>query len=90
MDDAQKKELYYGKLLFKEGGEPQEKFKDYPGIQHLAGLVDYKSSRLDHWHVFELGGTTLSKSMFDIKGEFYKGERIYGVESYLYLANDFR
>ena len=27
-----------------------------------------------------MGGTTLSKSLFDIKGEFYKGERIYGVK----------
>ena len=28
----------------------------------------------------ELGGATLSKLIFEIKGEFYKGERVYGVK----------
>ena len=32
----------------------------------------------------ELGGSTLSKLIFEIKGEFYKGERVYGVR-FLYL-----
>jgi Protein kinase domain. len=44
---------------------------------------------MDYFHVFELGGTTLSKLLFDIKGEFYKGERIYGVK-HLELYKRFR
>jgi hypothetical protein len=32
MDESQKKELKYGQFFFKTGGEPQEKFKNYPGL----------------------------------------------------------
>ena len=32
------------------------------------------------WLVYELGGRSLSKSMFDIRGEFFKSERIYYIE----------
>jgi len=29
--DAKRNDIYYGQLLFKEGGEPREEFKSYPG-----------------------------------------------------------
>jgi len=49
------------------------------GIQNIASFIEYRSTKLDDWHISELGGKTLSKLMFDIKGEFFKGERIYRV-----------
>jgi hypothetical protein len=33
----------------------------------------------DKWLVYQLGGHSLSKECFDIKGEFFNGERIYKV-----------
>lgn len=30
--DSQKKELYFGQLLFNKGGEPRDELKRYPGI----------------------------------------------------------
>lgn len=32
MNDSQKKELYYGQLLFEEGGKPRSEFGMYEGI----------------------------------------------------------
>ena len=34
---------------------------------------------MDMWLVFEIGGSSLSKSLYDLKGEFFKGERVYSV-----------
>jgi len=33
------------------------------------------------WMVFELGGHTLSKLLYEMKGEFFKGERVYQVKT---------
>ena len=49
------------------------------GISNIIKFIDCIETTLDLWMVFELGGATLSKSLFEIKGEFVKGERIYGV-----------
>lgn len=40
-------------------------------------MLEFKITEKDAWVVFELGGTTLTKSLSEIKGEFFKGERIY-------------
>jgi len=29
--EAKKNDLFYGQLLFKEGGEPRDEFKNFPG-----------------------------------------------------------
>lgn len=34
----------------------------------------------DNWLVYEVGSSALSKHLFDVKGEFHGGERIYGVK----------
>ena len=39
--------------------------------------MDCYTSSKDHWLIYEVGGKSLSKMLFDIRGEFYKGERIY-------------
>lgn len=50
-----------------------------PGVRHIAKFVKKIEDRHDLWLVYELGGQSLSKALFEIKGEFYKGERIYNV-----------
>lgn len=45
----------------------------------MAKFIEHKSSKLDDWHTCELGGKTLAKQVFDLKGEFFKSERIYKV-----------
>ena len=77
--ESQKKELYYGQMLFGRDGLPQEDVRRYLGIKNIASFIEHKTSRHDEWLVSELGGKTLNKHLFDIKGEFFKGERIYRV-----------
>lgn len=54
------------------------------GINHIATFIDYKSTKLDDWHISELCGKPLSSLLFDVKGEFYKGERLYGVKKIIF------
>ena len=49
------------------------------GIDYLCKLIDHKEDKQDLWLVFEVCGKPLSKTIFEVKGEFYKGERIYSV-----------
>jgi len=60
-----------GKIAF--GLEPQF----YPGIKYIACLLDEIDEAKDFWLVYEVGSSALSKHLFDVKGEFYKGERLY-------------
>jgi serine/threonine protein kinase len=43
----------------------------------IARLLDEIEEKQDFWLVYEVGATSLSKHLFDVKGEFYKGERLY-------------
>ncbi len=54
--------------------------KEYPGIVHIAKLLDDIDETKDYWLVYEVGANSLSKHLYDVKGEFYKGERIYHVQ----------
>lgn len=58
---------------------PFDAYTQNPGINSLCKLLDSKEDKSDLWLVFELCGKPLSKTIFDVKGEFYKGERIYQV-----------
>lgn len=40
-------------------------------------MLDIVEDKQDFWLVYELGGPNLTKNLFDVKGEFYQGERIY-------------
>jgi serine/threonine protein kinase len=43
-------------------------------------LLDSVEDRKDLWLIYELcPGKTMNEHLFDVKGEFYKGERIYMV-----------
>lgn len=49
-----------------------------PGGENVCLLLDYVEDKKDLFLIFELcQGKTLNEHLFDVKGEFYKGERIY-------------
>jgi hypothetical protein len=41
--------------------------------------MKYKHGAKDIWMVYELGGETIAKETYEMKGEFFKGERIYRI-----------
>jgi p38 MAP kinase len=57
-------------MLFSPGGTPRVSPSAYPGIRHITRLLDWQETRNDLFIVMEYGGAVLSKSLFDIKGEF--------------------
>ena len=71
------------KKWFQKGGSPKENVKNHQGLKNIAALIDNHSTRSDQWLMFEMGGQSLSKMLFDVKGEFYKGERIYAVNPFI-------
>ena len=46
---------------------------------HIAKFMDNIEDHRDVWLVYEVGPACLRKVLCDVKGEFYKGERIYRV-----------
>jgi serine/threonine protein kinase len=51
----------------------------FPGIKSISKLLDEIEDSKDYWLVYEVGAQSLGKQLFDVKGEFFKGERIYHV-----------
>jgi serine/threonine protein kinase len=48
--------------------------------ENICMLLDSVEDRKDLWLIYELcPGKTMNEHLFDVKGEFYKGERIYMV-----------
>lgn len=68
--DSCKREIHIGTLLSEEYC-----------VDHIAKLLDTRTDRSDVWAIFEAGGESLSKAIFDMKGEFCKGERVYRVRT---------
>ena len=75
-----------GKKWFGENGQIYKEIENQPGVRNIAALIENYSTRNDQWLIFEQGGSSLSKMLFDVKGEFYKGERIYAVR-FLFIKN---
>ena len=50
------------------------------GISNISFLLGKHNDNKDLWLFYELGGQCLGKQMFEVKGEFFKGERIYGIQ----------
>ena len=65
-----KREIYFGQLLSDVS---------HPAVENIAKFLDFKNERHDLWAMFEVGGTSLSKALFTLKGEFLKGERVYQI-----------
>ena len=74
-----KAEIEIGKTLFESKGVAKDDYEEYPGVKSVAALLDIIEDAKDVWIVYELGGTSLTKLLFDVKGEFFKGERLYRV-----------
>lgn len=48
------------------------------GGENICRLLDYQEDKKDLFLIYEVcKGKTMNEAMFDVKGEFYKGERIY-------------
>jgi len=62
-------------------------------MKSIARLIDQLEDRNDFWLVYEVGSHCLSKHLCDVRGEFFRGERIYNVshqQFYKSLARDKR
>jgi serine/threonine protein kinase len=77
--EAARKEVFFGSYFFGPGGEPKLAPARHPGIHHIAKLLDHAETKRDIWLVMEYGGTSLTKMVYEIKGEFLRGERLYRV-----------
>lgn len=51
--------------------------EEFPGIDNICGYLGEIDESKDYWIIFEIGGSCLTKNLFEVKGEFYKNERIY-------------
>eukprot|EP01017_Pseudomicrothorax_dubius_P011559 TRINITY_DN1434_c0_g1_i2.p1 TRINITY_DN1434_c0_g1~~TRINITY_DN1434_c0_g1_i2.p1 ORF type:complete len:476 (+),score=125.05 TRINITY_DN1434_c0_g1_i2:370-1797(+) len=79
LSDSVRNEVAFCRYFFDEG-VPKSVFGHYPGVENLIKMKKDISTAKDTWLVYELGGRTLTKALFDIKGEFARGERIYNVQ----------
>ncbi len=51
------------------------------GSEHIAILEDSVEDKKDLWLIYEVcSGRNLNECLFEVKGEFFKGERVYGVK----------
>lgn len=71
-----KQELKIAEKIFDSGISEEE----FPGLKSIAALLDETETKLDYWIIYELGGPCLTKNLFEVKGQFHKGERIYNVD----------
>lgn len=66
---------------------------NHPGLRHISKLLQIIDDAKDIWLAYEVGAQPLGKHLFDVKGEFFHGERIYSVihkEFYQALGRDHR
>lgn len=73
-------ELAFNQRFVDINCEPLEEFENHPGMRSLCKLINVIDEKNDLWLVFELCGQPLSKFLFQTKGQFFKGERIYEVQ----------
>lgn len=82
MPESAKTEIEVGRQLFMNGPKYNGYALDgnkFPGIKMIAKLLDVVEDTKDFWLVYEVGSLPLTKLLFEVKGETYKSERIYGV-----------
>ena len=63
-----------GSMLFQtnEKDESIDHEKEFPGIQNIAKFITYANDVKDIWIIHEVGGASLTKLLFDVKGIFSK------------------
>jgi dual specificity tyrosine-phosphorylation-regulated kinase 2/3/4 len=69
--ESSKREIHFGNIL--------NEFSS-PASDSIIQLLDSRVEKSDLWAFYEVGGTSLSKALFQVKGEFVKGERMYRIE----------
>lgn len=92
-DSTAVNEIEIGNIIFpmqvKDGfeGDNDDEFErgyaleksEYPGIINISKMLDVVDEKQDLWLVYEVGSDCLSKHLHEVKGEFFKGERIYNI-----------
>jgi hypothetical protein len=82
LPESARTEIEIGRELFMQGpkynGYALDQIK-YPGIKMIAKLLEVFEEPKDFWLVYEVGSLPMSRHLFEVKGETYKGERIYSV-----------
>eukprot|EP00825_Cyclidium_porcatum_P002540 TRINITY_DN11172_c0_g1_i2.p1 TRINITY_DN11172_c0_g1~~TRINITY_DN11172_c0_g1_i2.p1 ORF type:complete len:270 (+),score=59.52 TRINITY_DN11172_c0_g1_i2:353-1162(+) len=73
------RELQFLNNFFSENGQTQDRFMGHPGIKGIIQCYGYKQTQKYFWIIYEYGGETISKSLFQMKGEFFRGERLYRI-----------
>jgi dual specificity tyrosine-phosphorylation-regulated kinase 2/3/4 len=76
--EAARREIAVADLFFQEGVSRVDG-SQYPGIDYISKTLHIAETKTDVWIVMEFGGKSLSKALFDVKGEFHRGARIYCV-----------
>uniref|UniRef100_A0A0G4ICY6 Protein kinase domain-containing protein n=1 Tax=Chromera velia CCMP2878 TaxID=1169474 RepID=A0A0G4ICY6_9ALVE len=77
--ESARREISVGQFLF-HNGEPRKALEsEFRGIRHVARMIDSRETARDLWIVFEMAGVSLTKLLFNIKGEFWNGQRTYRV-----------
>lgn len=71
-DNSARVEISVSEILFQNNS--------HKGLNSIAKLYQTIEEPKDTWLVYEVGASPLSKHLFDVKGEFYHGERIYNVK----------
>ena len=51
-----------------------------PGMYNMSHFLDQVEDSKDIWLIYEVGPQCFRKVLSDVKGEFFKGERIYRVQ----------
>lgn len=94
IDSSAITEIETGNIIFplevKEGfeGDNDDEFQrgyaldpeEYPGIKNISKLIEIIDDKSDIWLVYEVGSHSMSKVLHEVKGEFFKGERLYNIQ----------
>lgn len=71
LDPSARVEAHVSELLFNGSS--------HKGLNSIAKLFQVIEEPKDSWLVYEVGAAPFSKHLFEVKGEFFHGERIYNV-----------
>ena len=61
-------EIEIGQLLFNGKGVPVDDGRMFPGVNNIARFIDSSQDSKDLWLMYEVGGQSLTKLLFDVKG----------------------
>jgi serine/threonine protein kinase len=66
-------------MFYNHSGQLYAAYRDHPGVDSLCLLLAHQEDKYDLWLVYELCGQPLNKVLYETKGQFFNGERIYEV-----------